>query len=79
MFIVRASSESDCNDEECAPDKEVSSFNSQNHFLVNCVLLFYLFYFVCLFGSWENYGKLGIVYIITLFKAKHIVAIMLCL
>jgi hypothetical protein len=28
MFIVRASSdESDCNEEECAPDKEVSKLN----------------------------------------------------
>lgn len=33
MFIVRASSdESDCNDEECAPDKEVSSLVSQFFF-----------------------------------------------
>lgn len=29
MFIVRASSESDCNDEECAPDKEVGKVSME--------------------------------------------------
>lgn len=34
MFTVRASSdESDCNQEECAPEKEVSLFYSQTFFL----------------------------------------------
>lgn len=55
LFTVRADSDdSDCNEEECAPDKEVSFLNQFGDCGVFCSTLFCL---LCLFGGWENEAK----------------------
>jgi len=52
LFTVRVDSdESDCNEEECAPDKEVSSLV----FLTNLDFVRVLFYLLCLFGGSERW------------------------